>query len=75
MNFEQFGETFDSSSDMWSVLNYLRLYALGLRLNKALPKYPNSSRMKFKGNYPYGLVQKWAGICLYLKGIPVLKWF
>jgi tetratricopeptide (TPR) repeat protein len=68
MSYEQFGETFDSSSDMWSVLNYLRLYALGLRLNKALPKYPNSSRMKFKGNYPYGLVQKWAGICLYLKG-------
>jgi tetratricopeptide (TPR) repeat protein len=68
MSFEEFGEVFDATSNMWVVLNYLRLYALGLRLNKALPKYPNSSRMKFKGNYPYGLVQKWAGICLYLKG-------
>ena len=67
MNFEQFGETFDTSSDMWVVLNYLRLYALGLRLNKTLPKYPDPKRIKFKGNYPYGLVQKWFGVCLYLK--------
>ncbi|SHM73368.1 hypothetical protein [Fibrobacter sp. UWB7] len=67
MNVEQFGESFDSSSNMWVVLNYLRLYALGLRLNKTLPKYPDPKRIKFKGNYPYGLVQKWAGVCLYLK--------
>jgi len=67
MNFEQFGETFDTSSDMWVVLNYLRLYALGLKLNKTLPKYPDPKRIKFKGNYPYGLVQKWFGVCLYLK--------
>lgn len=68
MNFEQFGETFDTTSDMWVVLNYLRLYALGLYLGKQVPQYPDKDRMRFKGDYPYGLVQKWAGISLYLKG-------
>lgn len=66
MSFERFGESFDASSDMWTVLNYLRLYALGLHLGKQVPRYPDKDRMKFKGDYPYGLVQKWAGVCLYL---------
>jgi tetratricopeptide (TPR) repeat protein len=70
MNFEQFGETFDATSDMWSVLNYLRLYALGLRLGKQVPQYPDPKRMRFKGDYPYGLVQKWSGVCLSLMKDP-----
>ncbi len=70
MNFEQFGETFDATSDMWVVLNYLRLYALGLRLGKQVPQYPDPKRMRFKGDYPYGLVQKWAGVCLSLMKDP-----
>lgn len=65
MNFEQFGNTFDVSSNMWLVLNYLRLYALGLKLGKTLPPFPDKDKLRFSGDYPYGLIQKWVGICLY----------
>ncbi len=65
MNFEQFGNTFDASSDMWLVLNYLRLYALGLKLGKSLPVFPDKERLKFSGDYPFGLIMKWTGVCLY----------
>ena len=66
MNFEQFGNTIDAASNMWLVLNYLRLYALGLKMGKTLPPFPDKDKLRFSGDYPYGLIKKWVGICQYL---------
>lgn len=66
--FDEFGNTFDAQSDTWLVLNYLRLYALGLKQGRSdLPAFPEGKRWKRSGDYPYALVRKWAGLCLILQ--------
>lgn len=62
---ESFTKSISSSSDQWIVLNYLRLYALGLKLKKKLPVFPYFKNFLRTGDYPYGLLLKWMGICFY----------
>ena len=65
-SFESFGNSLNQSASQWTVLNYLRLYALGLKLGKALPNLPHWKTFQREGDYPYGLILKWLGVCYYL---------
>ena len=64
-SFESFTNSVNSSSDQWITLNYLRLYALGLKYKRKLPAFPHFKNFLRTGDYPYGLLLKWMGICFF----------